>query len=91
MKDRGILTERDREIIPNEPNHPRRSEIKSRVQYRLQNLKEDLEILNEHEPELAGEIRKQICEGTMNSELREVIEDIHEEVREHRQCVENSD
>lgn len=78
MRDRGILTERDREIIPEEPDNPRRPEVKTRIRNRINNLEEDLSILEEHEPALADEVREAICAGTEEASIQEVLEEIRE-------------
>jgi hypothetical protein len=76
MRDRGILTERDREIIPNEPDNPRRPEVKSRVKTRIDNLEKDLTIIEEHEPALADELREAICEGTEAASIQDVLDEV---------------
>ncbi|MDJ1431157.1 hypothetical protein [Halostagnicola sp. A-GB9-2] len=76
MRDRGILTERDREIIPNEPNNPRRPEVKTRVRNRIGNLEEDLAIIEEHEPALTDELREAVCEGTETASIQDVLEEV---------------
>lgn len=78
MRDRGILTERDREIIPNEPDNPRRPEVKTRIRNRIDNLEEDLQILEENEPELADELREAICEATETASIQDVLDEIQE-------------
>lgn len=78
MRDRGMLTERDREIIPNEPDNPRRPEVKTRVRNRIDNLEDDLQILEEHEPALADELREAICEGTETASIQDVLDEVQE-------------
>lgn len=85
MRDRGILTERDREIIPNEPNNSRRPEVKTRIRNRIDNLEDDLAIIEEHEPELAAEIRETICAGSERETIYDILNDIQDEVKELRQ------
>jgi hypothetical protein len=82
MKDRGILTERDREIIQHEPNHDRRSEIKSRVKTRVDRIQKDLEIIEETEPELAEKLRTELCEAGYQNAILDVVRNIEEEIQE---------
>jgi actin-like ATPase involved in cell morphogenesis len=81
------LAVQDRQII-NNPEHKRHAEIKTRIQYRLNHLKEDLRIIEETEPELADDIREQICQGAMSAELRDVFDDIETQLRERREAAE---
>jgi ubiquinone biosynthesis protein UbiJ len=76
MRDRGILTERDREIIPEEPNNDRRPEVKTRVKNRIDRLERDLTILEEHEPALAEQLREAICAGTEEASIKDVLEEV---------------
>lgn len=78
MRDRGILTERDREIIPNEPNNDRRPEVKTRIRKRIERLEEDIRILEENEPELADELREAICDATETASIKDVLDEIRE-------------
>ncbi|WP_436931481.1 hypothetical protein [Halosimplex halobium] len=91
MRDRGILTERDREIIPQDANNPRRPEIKSRIRKRMDRIEEDLEILEEHEPELAEEFRTRLCAGSEYVALMNVMDDVQKDLEAHRERVENDD
>ncbi|WP_178915578.1 hypothetical protein [Natronomonas gomsonensis] len=89
MRDRGILTERDREIIPNEPNNDRRPEVKTRVRNRIERLEEDLQILADHEPELAEKLRDTICTATEHNRLEDVLNDIQDDIAAIRENVDN--
>jgi MinD superfamily P-loop ATPase len=61
--DRGILTAREREIIRGEAdvsdNYSYR--VVSRVRKKITRLEADLEILDEHCPDLASELREAVC------------------------------
>ena len=77
-----MLTERDREIIRNEPNNPRHPEIKSRIRTRIDRLEEDLEILEKNESELADRLREEICKGSEENAILEVVKNIEEKLDE---------
>jgi hypothetical protein len=63
--DRGILTAREQEIIRGEAdvsdNYSYR--VISRVRKKITRLEHDLELLDEHRPDLADELRETVCEG----------------------------
>ncbi|MFD1646669.1 hypothetical protein [Haloarchaeobius litoreus] len=80
MKDRGILTERDREILQHDPTNDRRPVIRSHVRKRIERLEQDLEILDEEEPELADQLREQLCIGTQHAAVMDVLDDIQREL-----------
>lgn len=82
MKDRGILTERDREIIRDEPNHDRRPEIKSRVRTRVDRVQQDLQIIEEHDPELAEQLHKTLFDASIENEILDVARNIERKVDE---------
>ena len=90
---RALLTDREKEVLSGKAddiNHPSqyRNNTRKRLEKRLERLEDDLTVLEEHEPQLAQEIRDEICNGTMSTELRDVLGDIQKDVREHRQRVE---
>jgi len=93
---RALLTDREREVLRGEATeveHPPqyRSNTRKRLEKRLERLEKDLQTLEKNEPQLAAEIREQICEGTMKTDLQTVLNNIQKDVREHRQRVENAD
>jgi len=90
---RALLTEREREVLSGQADdvehpHQYRSNTRSRVHNRLNQLDKDLEILESHEPELADEIREQVFEGTINHRLDAVLDNIHTELEEIREQIE---
>ena len=84
MEDRGILTERDREILAEEPNNDRQYQIKNRIKYRIENVEKDLDIIYDQDPKLAEEIRKRIGESTEQNNLKTVLDDIQNEIADLR-------
>jgi hypothetical protein len=60
---RGLLTEYERECLAGEHEKQREYETRSRVRSRLNGpLREDIEHLREHDPDLLSEIREVICD-----------------------------
>lgn len=59
---RALLTERDRELVTDEEGGNRRyqavSEIRSRIN---EELSTDIQLLEEHHPELLEELRRVVC------------------------------
>lgn len=61
-KTRALLTEKEREQIAGEHGDNRRYQATSRVRARIQEeLATDLEVLEEHHPELFEELREVVC------------------------------
>lgn len=63
---RALLTDRDRELIAgiDVDNENRRYHAISEVRTRIQDeLAEDVAVLEEHHPELLGELREIVCEA----------------------------
>ncbi|RBI58316.1 hypothetical protein DMJ13_27350 [halophilic archaeon] len=59
---RALLTERDRELLMNEDQEGRRYQTVSVIRGRIQDeLTTDVEILREHHPDLAEELRDVVC------------------------------
>jgi len=62
-KTRALLTETEREQIAGEHGDSRRYQATSRVRGRIEDeLTEDIEILQEHHPDLLEELRSIVCE-----------------------------
>lgn len=62
-KTRALLTETDREYITGAGGDDRKYQSASRIRRRIQEeLPEDVEILEEHHPELLAELREVVCE-----------------------------
>lgn len=59
---RGLLTDREREILRGEVDVSRNYvyQIRSRVRSKIDRLETDLEILETHHPDLADKLRNQI-------------------------------
>lgn len=61
-KQRALLTETEREQLAGEHGDQRRYEATSRVRARVrEELTTDVEILEEHRPELLEELREVVC------------------------------
>jgi hypothetical protein len=62
---RGLLTEREREIIKGEADvsDNYRYRVVSRVRAKIENVGEDVEILAENRDDLLEELRDEVCEG----------------------------
>lgn len=62
-KTRALLTETDREYITGDEGDEKRYQSASRIRRRLrEELPRDLEVLEEHHPELLKELRDVVCE-----------------------------
>ena len=62
-KTRALLTETEREQIAGEHGDSRKYQATSRVRGRIQEeLERDVEVLEEHHPELLEELREVVCE-----------------------------
>ncbi|WP_455448321.1 hypothetical protein [Natrinema thermotolerans] len=62
-KTRALLTETEREQIAGEHGDQRRYQATSRVRRRIEEeLSKDIEVLEEHHPELLEELRDVVCE-----------------------------
>lgn len=61
---RAIMTTTDREYISGQADvdDAKRNQSVSRVRNRLDELAKDLEILEEHHPELHGEVKQVVCD-----------------------------
>lgn len=61
---RGLLTEREREILSGEADvsDNYRYRVVSRVRTKIENLEEDVEILTENREDLLEELREVVCE-----------------------------
>jgi hypothetical protein len=62
---RAIMTDTDREYVssPDEVDENRRHQAVSRVRQRItEELPQDIEVLEEHHPELLAELREVVCE-----------------------------
>ena len=87
MKQRALLTEREREVLQGidtgtlENPTAYRENIRSRLRKRITNLEQDLEILNEHQPDMATDARRAVCgpEPAINR-LRNEIQNLREEL-----------
>ncbi|SEW10066.1 hypothetical protein [Natrinema salifodinae] len=61
-KTRALLTETEREQIAGEHGDSRKYQATSRVRRRVEEeLTKDIEVLEEHHPELLEEVREVIC------------------------------
>jgi hypothetical protein len=63
-RSRALMTDTDREWIKKDTDKNRRYQIVSVVRNRInEELAEDIEILEEHHPELLAELRDVVCES----------------------------
>lgn len=61
-KTRALLTDTDREYLTGESGDEKRYQSASRVRRRIQEeLPEDIELLEEHHPDLLDELRDAVC------------------------------
>lgn len=62
---RGLLTEREREILSGEAevSDNYRYRVVSRVRDKIGNLRQDAELLEQHHADLADELRDAVCPG----------------------------
>ena len=61
---RGLLTEGEREYLRGESSDQRMYEARSRFRTRIEEpVSEDIELLEQHQPELLEELREIVCEG----------------------------
>ena len=68
-KTRALLTETEREQIAGEHGDQRRYQATSRVRRRIdEELSKDIEVLEEHHPELLEELRDVTCEERDHNE-----------------------
>lgn len=61
---RAILTPREREILSGEDDvsDSYYYRVVSRVREKIGRLNEDMKVLDEHHPDLAGELREAVCD-----------------------------
>lgn len=58
---RGLLTEKEREVIAGESSDSYRYKTRSFFRNRLQELSQDIETLEEHDQELLAELQEIVC------------------------------
>lgn len=64
---RALLTDTDREYLAGEETKEKRYQAASRVRRRIrEELPRDLELLEEHHPQLLEELREAVCQGESN-------------------------
>lgn len=62
-RSRGVMTETDREMISERSSSDdRRNQSVSRIRWRIEEIGTDVEVLDEHHPELLSELRDVVCE-----------------------------
>jgi non-homologous end joining protein Ku len=64
---RGLLTEREREILKGEADvsDNYRYRVVSRIRTKIENVDEDVEILSEEREDLLEELRESVCEDRL--------------------------
>lgn len=73
---RALITETEREYIAHERSENKenlRYQAISRVRDRLEGLEKDIEVLEEHHPELLAEIREIVCTETEDADTIEYV------------------
>lgn len=65
MAERGLLTDREREIIQGEADvsDDYRYRVASRIRNKIERIENDVSILEEHRTDLLEELREVVCEG----------------------------
>jgi hypothetical protein len=65
MAERGLLTDREREIIRGEADvsDDYRYRVASRIRNKIERLEGDVSILEEHRADLLEELREAVCDG----------------------------
>lgn len=90
MNRRALLTDREREVLQGTADDVQdlsqyQSKIRSRIRSRLDRLEDDVSLLDEHEPELADEIRDTVCGDTHDR-----LSTLEEEMRQLRDRVDDN-
>jgi len=65
MAERGLLTDREREIIKGEADvsNDYRYRVASRIRNKIERIDDDVSILEEHRADLLEELREAVCDG----------------------------
>jgi len=65
MAERGLLTDREREIIQGEADvsDDYRYRVASRIRNKIDRIESDVSILEEHRADLLEELQEVVCEG----------------------------
>lgn len=58
---RGLLTDREREELAREANTSYKYKTRSLFRRRLAQLEQDVQVLDEHHPDLLDELREAVC------------------------------
>lgn len=68
---RGLLTDREREILQGEADvsDNYRYRVVSRIRTKIENIDRDVEILSNHREDLLDELRAVVCEDFLNEGL----------------------
>lgn len=89
MDERALLTEREREVLLGDADDVEnlaryQSKVRTRLRARIEALEEDLNIIEDTEPEIADELHQQVCgdhESRLNQLEREMA-DLREQFSE---------
>lgn len=60
---RGLLTEAEREAIAGERSDSYRYKTRAYLRNRIEEVEKDVDVLEEHAPELLEDLREAVCEG----------------------------
>lgn len=82
MDGRALLTQREREVLLGEADDVEnlaryQSKVRTRVDKRIDELEEDLDVLEEAAPEIAEKLRQRVC-GDHESRLNRLEEEVAE-------------
>ncbi len=77
---RALLTDRERDVVEekDDVNRTTRSTLMSRIEQKIQIMREDARLLRKHQPELAGELQRAVCEEPLEERLDHVEDEIEE-------------
>lgn len=79
---RALLTDRERDVVTEGDDVPRttKSTLLSRIENKIEIMREDARLLRKHQPELAEDLQKAVCEESLDERI-DVLEDELEDVR----------
>lgn len=84
---RALLTDRERDVVTKKEDIPRgtKSTLLSRIESKIEIMQEDARLLREHQPELASDLHRAVCEEP----LEERLTDVEKELEQTKQRVES--
>ncbi|MCF2165418.1 hypothetical protein [Halobacterium salinarum] len=89
MDRRALLTEREREVLSGDADDVEdlaqyQSKVRTRLKGRLDRLEEDIELLDDHEPEIAADLHERVCgeEDTRLAKLEREVAELRDRISE---------